>query len=94
MGEQYAHRIGIFMQTWCQQKIPNPKHQITNKSQIPIFNNQNTKDVWSAGGGLVIVICDLEFLILQYFSTTEQLAILDILGVLFDQGLQKLTIIY
>ena len=22
-------------------EIPNPKHQITNKSQIPIFNDQN-----------------------------------------------------
>jgi hypothetical protein len=35
-------------------KIPNSKHQITNKSQIPILNDQN---VWSAGGGSVIGIC-------------------------------------
>jgi len=49
--------------------------EITNKSQIPILNDQNKKQVWSAGGGLVIaiclifVICDLEFLILQYSKT-------------------------
>jgi hypothetical protein len=36
-----------------QVKIPNSKHQITNKSQIPIFNDQNKNQVWSAGGGLV-----------------------------------------
>ena len=28
-------------------EIPNSKHQITNKSQIPIFNDQNTKQVWN-----------------------------------------------
>jgi hypothetical protein len=28
-------------------EIPNFKHQITNKSQIPIFNDQNTKQVWN-----------------------------------------------
>jgi hypothetical protein len=27
------------------------------KSQIQISNDQNTKQVWSAAGGLVIVIC-------------------------------------
>jgi hypothetical protein len=27
-------------------EITNSKHQITNKSQIPIFNDQNTKQVW------------------------------------------------
>ena len=42
-------------------KIPNSKHQIPNKFQIPIFNVQN---VWSAGGGLVIGIC-LKFVILD-----------------------------
>jgi len=59
-----------------QVKTPNPKHQITNKSQIPIFNDQNKNQVWSAGGGLVppsadylFVICDLEFLFLQYAIT-------------------------
>jgi hypothetical protein len=47
-------------------EISNFKHQITNKSQIPIFNDQNKKQVWSAGGGLVppsadylLDICDL-----------------------------------
>jgi hypothetical protein len=28
-------------------KISNFKHQITNKSQIPIFNDQNKKQVWN-----------------------------------------------
>jgi hypothetical protein len=28
-------------------KITNPKHQITNKSQIPILNDQNKKPVWN-----------------------------------------------
>jgi hypothetical protein len=28
-------------------EIPNSKHQITNKSQIPIFNDQNKKQVWN-----------------------------------------------
>jgi len=28
-------------------EIPNSKHQIINKSQIPIFNVQNTKQVWN-----------------------------------------------
>ena len=62
-------------------KISNSKHQITNKSQIPILNDQNTKQVWSAGGGLVIVIClifvisDLEFLFLLYSSTPKSLVL-------------------
>jgi hypothetical protein len=50
--------------------------EITNKSQIPIFNDQNKKQVWSAAGGLVIVIC-LIFVILNFYSssTSIQLAI-------------------
>ena len=28
-------------------KISNSKHQITNKSQIPILNDQNKKRVWN-----------------------------------------------
>ncbi|MGB7065735.1 MAG: hypothetical protein WBF55_11380, partial [Syntrophobacteria bacterium] len=28
-------------------EIPNPKHQITNKSQIPIFNDQNVFGILS-----------------------------------------------
>jgi hypothetical protein len=28
-------------------EIPNFKHQITNKSQIPIFNDQNIRQVWN-----------------------------------------------
>jgi hypothetical protein len=48
------------------------------KSQIPISNDQNTKQVWSAAGGLVIVIC-LIFVIcyLEFYSfgTPQQLTI-------------------
>ena len=72
-------------------EIPNPKHQITNKSQIPILVLRTPHP---AGGspvsmiktGLefeisVIVIClifmiwNLEFRILQYFVTPKMLAI-------------------
>jgi hypothetical protein len=28
-------------------EITSFKHQITNKSQIPIFNDQNTRQVWN-----------------------------------------------
>jgi hypothetical protein len=38
-------------------KISNSKHQITNKSQITIFNDQNKKQVsnfGSASGGLFV----------------------------------------
>jgi hypothetical protein len=28
-------------------EIPSSKHQISNKSQIPILNDQNTKQVWN-----------------------------------------------
>jgi len=31
------------------QKIPNAKHQITNKSQIPILNDQNMFEVLDFG---------------------------------------------
>ena len=43
-------------------KISNSKHQITNKSQIPIFNDQNRFGISNFGD------CDLEFLILHYSS--------------------------
>ena len=61
-------------------EIPDSKHQITNKSQAPIFNDQNKKQVWSTAGGLVIVIClifgicDLEFLSRQNSSTSRPLS--------------------
>jgi uncharacterized integral membrane protein len=70
-------------------KISNSKHQITKKSQIPILNDQkNLKFQYSMTKTglefvilvivicLIFVICDLEFLFLQYFSTPKQLAIL------------------
>jgi hypothetical protein len=37
-------------------KISNSKHQIANKSQIPILNDQNRFGIWNFG------YCDLEFL--------------------------------
>ena len=41
-------------------KIPNSKHQITNKSQIPIFNDQMF-EIWNFGHCYLFDICDLEF---------------------------------
>ncbi len=32
---------------WWNNEIPKSKHQMTNKSQIPIFNDQNTRQVWN-----------------------------------------------
>jgi len=57
-------------------KIPIFKHQITNKSQIPIFNDQNIWDLGhcdlpfdlAQGGGELVepfAICDLLFGILK-----------------------------
>jgi len=43
-------------------KIPIFKYQITNKSQIPIFNDQN---IWDLGHCDLFVICDLLFGILK-----------------------------
>ena len=70
-------------------KISNSKHQITNKSQIPILNDQNRFGILKLGtrpqggesGGpilvivicLFFVICDLEFLLLQYSKTADNL---------------------
>jgi len=56
-------------------EIPNSKHQITNKYQIPISNNQNRFGILVIVICLLFEICDLEFLFLQYFSTPKQLAI-------------------
>jgi hypothetical protein len=50
-------------------KIPNPKHQITNKSQITIFNDRNThhscfaslRKHWSAGDDALGTRLDLFF---------------------------------
>jgi sterol desaturase/sphingolipid hydroxylase (fatty acid hydroxylase superfamily) len=42
-------------------KISNPKHQITNKSQIPICNDQNKKQVSNFGHCDLFVIWDLLF---------------------------------
>jgi hypothetical protein len=55
-------------------EIPISKHQITNKSQIPILNDQNRFGISNLVIViyLIFVICYLEFLILHYSKTTGQ----------------------
>ena len=55
-------------------KISNLKHQITNKSQIPILNDQNMFGILNFGHCDLFDICDLEFLFLQYSSTPKEVA--------------------
>jgi hypothetical protein len=38
LDAEVCWRIGVY-------EISNPKHQITNKSQIPIFNDQSIRQV-------------------------------------------------
>jgi hypothetical protein len=40
-------------------EIPNSKHQITNKSQIPISNDLNKFGILNFGHCYLFVICDL-----------------------------------
>jgi hypothetical protein len=40
-------------------KIPNSKHQITNKAQIPILNDQNRFGILNFGHCDLFDICDL-----------------------------------
>ena len=42
-------------------EIPNYKHQITNKSQIPILNDQNRFGILNFGHCDLFEICDLLF---------------------------------
>jgi len=49
-------------------KISNSKHQITNKSQIPILNDQNRFGISNFGHCDLFDICDLEFIFLQLLS--------------------------
>jgi hypothetical protein len=42
-------------------KISNSKHQITNKSQIPILNDQNRFAILNFGHCYLFDICDLGF---------------------------------
>jgi hypothetical protein len=42
-------------------EIPNSKHQITNKSQIPISNDQNRFGILNFGHCYLFDICDLGF---------------------------------
>ncbi len=44
-------------------EIPSSKHQITNKSQIPISNDQNAFCILVIVICLLFEICDLEFLV-------------------------------
>jgi len=49
-------------------KITNSKHQITKKSQISIFNDQNLSArniVWNFGHWKLFDICDLIFVIFE-----------------------------
>ena len=57
-------------------KISNSKHQITNKFQIPISNDQNRFGILNFGHCDLFVICDLLFGIYRS-STAKQLAIFD-----------------
>jgi hypothetical protein len=45
--------IGLFVQKFYQLSIP---EKGLNRNHFSIFNDQNKKQVWSAGGRLVIVI--------------------------------------
>ena len=56
-------------------KISNFKHQITNKYQIPIFNDQNKNrfGISNFGHCDLFDICDLEFLFRQDSSTPKPL---------------------
>jgi len=47
-------------------KISNSKHQITNKSQIPIFNDQNKKQVWNFEFWSLLFVCYLRFVIWNF----------------------------
>ncbi len=49
-------------------KITNPKHQITNKSQIPIFKDKNRFGILNFGHCDLFDICDLLFGIFRDFS--------------------------
>jgi hypothetical protein len=46
------------MEQWSNE-IPSSKHQITNKSQIPILNDQNRFVIWNFGHCDLFDICDL-----------------------------------
>ena len=50
-------------------KISNFKRQITNKSQIPIINDQNRFGISNLGYCNLFDICDLEFLISYHANT-------------------------
>jgi hypothetical protein len=59
-GEQQAEKI----EQWSSEvrrtyEIPNSKHQITNKSQIPILNDQNRFGILNFGHCYLFVIWDL-----------------------------------
>ena len=49
-------------------KISNSKHQITNKSQIPIFNDQNTKQVSNFEFWSLLFVWYLIFVIWNFYS--------------------------
>jgi hypothetical protein len=53
-------------------KIPNSKHQTTNKSQIPISNDQNRFGIGNFGYCCLFEICDLRFGISSYSGRRSQ----------------------
>jgi hypothetical protein len=57
-------------------EIPSSKHQITNKSQIPIPNDPNCFGILNFGNSDLFVIWDLEFGISSKLNTSKELAIL------------------
>jgi hypothetical protein len=50
-------------------EITNSKHQITNKSQNPISNNQNRFVIWNFGHCYLFDLCDLRFGVSSYSSS-------------------------
>jgi len=68
-------------------KIPNSKHQITNKSQIPIFNDPNWNfEFWSLG-----FICDLIFVICYFNFGCKKKSAHGKGGVLCNFSMKNLT---
>jgi hypothetical protein len=59
--------------THANHKIPNFKHQITNKSQIPISNDQNRFGISNFGHYDLFDICDLRFGISDTPTRIDQL---------------------
>jgi hypothetical protein len=67
----YDHRIRLLnyqIRGYSPYKIPNYKHQLKNKSQIPIFNDQDKFGISNLGHCYLFDICDLDFGIYKHPS--------------------------